>query len=187
VAHPDRKPVLVLATDGEPTGCDPNSPQDIANLAASALAGPRAIQTFVIGVGRSLASLNLIAQGGGTERAFLVDTGGDVAKEFTAALDEIRGAVSSCDFSIPADGPEGKSVNPSKVNVRFTAQGASAPTLVSQTFGSDPANCGTAGGWYYDNPQAPTMIKLCDVTCESLGAGSIDVEFGCDTIVQPPR
>ena len=32
------------------------------------------IRTFVIGVGNSLSSLNLIAQAGGTDRAFLVDT-----------------------------------------------------------------------------------------------------------------
>jgi hypothetical protein len=43
------------------------------------------------------------------------------------------------------------------------------------------------GGWYYDNPTAPTLIKLCDSTCQSLSGGSIQVEFGCDTIVQPPR
>jgi Mg-chelatase subunit ChlD len=185
--HPDRKTALVLATDGDPTGCDPNTPQGIAALAAGALSGPHAIKTFVIGVGSSLVSLDLVAQAGGTGKAFLVDTGGDVAKSFAEALDQIRGVVATCDFSIPAQGGAGMTINPSKVNVRYTATGASASTLVTQTFMSDPNNCTSAGGWYYDNPSAPTLIKLCDESCQSLSGGSIQVEFGCDTIVQPPR
>src|SRR5260370_22363734 len=64
-SNPARKPVVVLATDGDPAGCSMNSPQDVANVAAAALAGPSKIQTFVIGVGNSLTSLNLIAQAGG--------------------------------------------------------------------------------------------------------------------------
>src|SRR5262249_29882611 len=120
-AHPDRKAVLVLATDGEPAGCDQNTPQSVAALAATALAGPQAIRTFGIGVGRSLTSLNTIARAGGTEQAYLVDTGGDVAQEFADALSRIRGAAASCDFAIPADGPDGMTVNPAKVNVRYVA------------------------------------------------------------------
>ena len=46
-----RKTVVVLATDGDPTGCTQNSPQDAAAIAAAALAGPAAIQTFVWGSG----------------------------------------------------------------------------------------------------------------------------------------
>jgi hypothetical protein len=141
----------------------------------------------VIGVGRSLVSLNLVAQAGGTGNAFLVDTGGDVAKSFTDALDQIRGVAAACDFVIPEQGTAGMTINPNKVNVRYTPTGASSSTLVTQTFMSDPNNCGSAGGWYYDNPSAPTLIKLCPDTCQSLSGGSIQVEFGCDTIVQPPR
>jgi hypothetical protein len=185
--HPDRKAVLVLATDGDPLGCDANTPQDIAALAAAALAGPYGIKTFVIGVGRSLQTLNLVAQAGGTDQAFLVDTGGDVAQQFADALDQIRGVASPCDFSIPTDAGPHMAVNPAKINVSYTPTGSSDATLVQQTFNGDPANCGSNGGWYYDNPAAPTTIKLCDATCSSLSGGSIQVEFGCDTIVQPPR
>ena len=185
--HPERKPLLVLATDGEPSGCDPNTPQDVADVAAAALAGPHAIRTFVIGVGRSLVSLDLVAQAGGTDHAFLVDTGGDVAKELADTLDQIRGAASSCDFRIPDTGAAGGTVDPTKVNVSYTASGSSSPTRVPQTFMGDPSNCDSTGGWYYDNPAAPTTIKLCDATCRSLSGGAIQVEFGCDTVVRPPR
>jgi len=185
--HPERKPLLVLATDGEPSGCTTNMPQDVADVAALALKGPQAIRTFVIGVGRSLVSLNLVAQAGGTDHAFLVDTGGDVAKEFADALDQIRGAASSCDFSIPSVGSGGETIDPTKVNVSYTATGSTSPTRVSQTFMGSASNCDVAGGWYYDNPAAPKTIKLCDATCQSLSGSAIQVEFGCDTVVQPPR
>lgn len=185
--HPERKPLLVLATDGEPSGCDPNTPQDVADVAAAALAGPHAIQTFVIGVGNLLSSLDLVAQAGGTGHAFLVDTGGDVAKEFADALDAIRGTASSCDFSIPGAGSAGETIDPTKVNVSYMVSGSTAPTRVPQTFKGDPLNCDSSGGWYYDNPSAPRSIKLCDATCKSLSGNAIQVEFGCDTVVRPPR
>jgi hypothetical protein len=186
-AHPERKPVLVLATDGDPSGCDANTPQDVANVAAAALAGPHAIKTFVIGVGSSLSSLNLVAQAGGTDQAFLVDTGADVGKLFSDALEQIRGRAAACNFAVPSQNAAGMSVNPGQVNVRYTPAGASAATLVPQTFMGDSANCGAEGGWYYDNPSAPTSIELCDSTCALLSGGSVQVEFGCDTVMQPPK
>jgi len=185
--HPERKPLLVLATDGEPSGCESNTPEDVADVAASALAGPHAIRTFVIGVGRSLVSLNLVAKAGGTDHAFLVDTGGDVAKEFADALDQIRGAASSCDFNIPSTGDAGGAIDPRKVNVSYTQSGSSSPTSVSQTFNSDPSNCGSAGGWYYDNPNQPTKILICPATCSSFDTAtntSISIALGCTTVVR---
>jgi len=105
--HPDRKSVIVLATDGEPTGCVPNAAQDVADVAAAALASPAAIQTFVIGVGDSLQSMNLIAAAGGTKQAYLVeDANASVA--FGQALEQIRGVAAPCDFVIPTQGSQGK-------------------------------------------------------------------------------
>lgn len=141
----------------------------------------------MIGVGRSLSSLNLVAQAGGTDHAFLVDTGGDVAKELADALDQIRGAASSCDFSIPHATAGGEAIDPSKVNVSFTPDGSSSTTRVPQTFMGSGSNCDSSGGWFYDNPSSPTLIRLCDATCQSLSGGTIQVEVGCDTVVRPPR
>ncbi len=185
--HPERKPVLVLATDGEPEDCDQNTPQDVADVAASALNGPNQVRTFVIGVGSSLLNLNLVPEAGGTGQAFLVDTGGDVAKEFADALDEIRGAAASCDFGIPDASSGSEAIDPKKVNVSYIPSGSTTPTRVPQAAMGDPSNCDSDGGWYYDDPAAPTLIKLCEATCEALSTGSIQVEFGCDTIEQPPR
>jgi Mg-chelatase subunit ChlD len=176
-----RKTVLVLATDGDPTGCMTNSPQDVANVAAAALAGPSRLQTFVVGVGRSLTSLDLIAQNGGTGQAILIDTGGDLGQAIADALKQIRGRALSCDFVIPARASQG-AVDPRQVNVRYQAAGATTSMIVPMTFQGDPANCSLTGGWYYDDPTAPTTIKLCDATCQSIMGGRIDVEFGCKTV-----
>jgi hypothetical protein len=176
-----RKAVVVLATDGEPSGCTSNSPQDVAKVAADALAGAAHIQTFVIGVGKSLTNLNLVAAAGGTTAAFLVDTGGTVSQAFTDALNQIRGQAVSCDFAIPAPTTQGV-VDPHLVNVYYTPKGAMDRVPVLMTRGGDPANCGPSGGWYYDDPAAPKTIKLCGTTCESLTGGRVEVEFGCKTI-----
>jgi hypothetical protein len=185
-SHPQRKVVLVLATDGEPTGCDRNQPQDIASVAAKGWTGPHAIRTFVIGVGSSLGALDVVAQAGGTERALLVDTSVNLGAQFTEALEKIRNeSTVACDFAIPA-AATGAAIDTAKVNVRVAAAG-SAPSLVSQTFMSDPANCGANGGWYYDNPSSPTRIQLCDATCKTLQSGKVQIEYGCDTVVSPPR
>ncbi len=181
-SNPARKPVVVLATDGDPAGCSMNSPQDVANVAAAALAGPSKIQTFVIGVGNSLTSLNLIAQAGGTNMAYLVDTGANVGQAFPAALNQIRGTATPCDFTIPSQTSQGP-VDPSRVNVSLTPKGATQSTSVPMTQGGLPSNCGANGGWYYDDPAAPKTIKLCDSTCQSLQGGRVNLEFGCKTIV----
>jgi hypothetical protein len=152
-------------------------------VAAGALASPAAIQTFVIGVGSSLQALNLIAKAGGTEQAYLVEDS-NAASAFGDALEKIRGVASPCDFLIPA---EGTKVDPTKVNVKYTPAGSTTPTLLGQTSDGSANTCGADGGWHYDNPQAPTSIRLCPTTCQSLGGGSVQVEFGCQTVVQPPR
>src|SRR5689334_19037950 len=71
--NPGRTTIIVLATDGDPTGCTMNAVQDVANVAAMTLAGSPSIKTYVIGVGNSLTSLNSIAQAGGSGQAFVLD------------------------------------------------------------------------------------------------------------------
>jgi hypothetical protein len=185
-SHPDRRVALVLATDGEPTGCDRNGPEDIAELTAKAWSGANAVRTFVLGVGSLLTSLDTVAQAGGTQKALLVDTSGNLAQQLTDALEKIRSdSTVACEFTIPR-GAEGKEVDPTKVNILAVTTGG-ASSIVSQTFMSDPNRCDVAGGWYYDDPALPTKIKLCESTCQQLQRGSIQIQYGCDTVVRPPH
>ena len=183
--HPGRKLVAVLATDGEPTGCTGNGPADVAELAHAAASGPHHIQTFVIGVGRSLAALNQVAAAGGTTQAFLTDTQSDLQNDFASALNAIRERSGACSFAIPERTERGP-VDPGFVNVRVTPQGGAA-AVVAKTFDGTVSGCGPEGGWHYDDPGAPTLIQLCDSTCGAAARARIDIEFGCESVVQPPR
>lgn len=180
--NPGRKIVAVLATDGEPTGCDNNTAADVAALAASALAGPSRIQTFVIGVGRSLANLNQVALAGGTTRAFLTDTSQDLSAELGAALEAIRTLAGPCELELPEATPEGP-VDPSLVNVLYTAPGSAAASLIAKTSSGGADGCGPEGGWYFGDARRK-QIRLCEASCQSASSSRLELQFGCKTIVR---
>jgi hypothetical protein len=185
-AHPQDNVILVLATDGDPTTCDAttNNVNTIAtNLVAPALAGNPKIVTFVIGIGSSLTSLNQIAQSGGSQQAFIVDTAGaDPGGQFLAAMKAIRNSVAfGCKYKIPV--PAAGPFDPSKVNVQFTPTGGT-PTLMKHVAAAS-ACTPTDGGWYYDDASVPKQIILCDSTCAALNAVSgatVTIVLGCPTI-----
>jgi hypothetical protein len=183
-ANPGRKVTVVLATDGEPAGCADNQVEDVADLAAAALAGPSRIQTFVIGVGEALDELNEVARAGGTTKAFLTDTSSDVSLEFADALESIRSAAAACTFDIPERTNLGL-VDPGLINVRYTERGASQAIIVPKTLDGSLTACSSAGGWHYDNPAAPSRIELCDSTCRAVEGANVEVQFGCESVVAP--
>lgn len=186
---PGRRVVTVLATDGDPTPCDEGSLDpigDVAALAAAALAGPSRIQTFVIGVGGSLANLNQVAQAGGTSQAFLTDTTADLAAELTDALEAIRTSATPCAYQIPDSGTRG-TIDPGRVNVRLGPSGAETETIIPKTPDGTAAGCGLEGGWYYDDPAAPRSVELCDSTCSDAFNADVELQFGCETIVKEPQ
>jgi hypothetical protein len=91
----------------------------------------------------------------------------------------------ACDFDIPT--PDAGTIDPNKVNVDFKPDNMADEPILNVPGGL--ADCGPAGGWYYDDPQNPTKIILCPATCNSIQGrpGEIHVEFGCDTKIQPPQ
>lgn len=181
VQHPSHTVVTVLATDGDPTECSPQDIPGIANIAAAVVNGSPPVKTFVIGVGSSLANLNAIAQAGGTGSAFIVDGNANVAQQFKAALDAIQQSALGCEYTIPQ--PAMGMLDYDKVNVQYTPGGGGAPQVIPNV--PDAASCDpVTGGWYYDNPMAPTKIILCDQTCgpvEVDPSGKIDILLGCAT------
>jgi hypothetical protein len=91
-----------------------------------------------------------------------------------------------CSFEIPAETEEGP-VDPNRVNVRITPSGAPQSLVVGKTFDGTGSSCGPEGGWHYDNPAAPTRLQLCQSSCQAAFNARMEVLFGCETIVQPPR
>jgi len=169
------KVAVVMATDGYPQDCSDNS---ISKASAVASAAKATIPTYVIGVGDLLADLNALASAGGTKQAFLVKgTGAAVGGNLSTALTAIRGASLACEYAMPA-APAGQTLDTAKVNVKLST-GTAAPVTVPYS-----AGCAAPEGWSYDNPAAPTKIKLCPTSCERAKGdvtAKIDLEIGCKT------
>ena len=189
-AHEGHVVVVVLATDGLPTACEPQDIPSIAAFATAALAAKPSIRTFVIGVlgdadltAGAEANLDAISNAGNGAPAFIIKaSSADVEKSFAAALEKIRGAAIPCSYLVPT----GAGADYSKVNVAVTSGGK---TTLLPYVGSAGKCDPVAGGWYYDvAPSAgkPTRILTCDATCKQLAvdaSGRVDIQVGCTTVV----
>ena len=169
-----RKVAIVMVTDGDPVSCDGNT---IGATAAAASAVADRIPTYVIGVGESLTSLNAIAKGGGTDKAFIValDDPEQTRTDLLDAIELIRGKAISCELDIPSP-PAGKKLDPDKVNVHYSGASQSDTSLKYGT------TCKGDVAWHYDDAAQPTKILLCDDTCATVKADSkakLGVEFAC--------
>ncbi len=178
-SNPGRLVLVVLATDGEPTGCNPNRVETVAARAREGYEQFPSVSTFVIGVGSALTTLNLIAKEGGTDQALIVSGGPNTGQEFLDALNVVRGAV-SCKFQIPV--ATTGTADPSQVNVGWTPEGGELEVLPG--VGSS-SGCQGGDGWYYDNPTNPSRILLCPASCDLVEntKGVVEVVLGCETIV----
>jgi hypothetical protein len=190
-ANPTHKVVVLLATDGFPDECTPDTVAGVAELTAAALAGTPSISTFVIGVftpdEQADAQLNLdaMAAAGGTGKAFVINTNQDVTQQFQMALNAIRTTGLSCQYEIPPP-TDGGTLDYFSVNVQFTSGTGQAVTIGNV---ANRAACSpTKGGWYYDvDPTTggtPTTINVCDTSCTQLrgdAAGRVDILIGCKT------
>jgi len=105
---------------------------------------------------------------------------------FQAVFDELANEVIEnktldCGWDIPQP-PVDQEFNKDKVNVAYTpGDGGETQTIY---YVGDESNCGSDGGWYYDDATAPTRIEACAATCGPLQSdlsGKIDILFGCLT------
>jgi len=121
----------------------------------------------------------LIAQTQGAAGVICNDDWTQVFTDITEAV--VSGAQVACELAIPAP-PSGQTLDPAKVNVRYQMGGVAPGQILPQV--PTAADCGVAGGWYYDDNAAPTRILLCPSTCttvQSDPAANVKVEFGCST------
>ncbi|MEP7121100.1 MAG: vWA domain-containing protein [Byssovorax sp.] len=178
-AHPSHKVIVILATDGDPNSCGIKSIYDIAALAKSARSY-NGVLTYVIGVeGSFIPNLNVIAYAGGTTAAYDITT--DI-NQLSAKMAEIRKVSLGCDFAIPPP-PDGKDLDPGKVNVSYTPKGMGAPATLPRA--DDLLDCGGKPGWYYDNNFTPTKIVLCPESCTTVKAdisAKVSALFGCTSV-----
>ncbi len=176
--HPERRAAILLATDGEPSGCSNSNVDDVAKELAKAAALNPPIRTFVIGIG-AISNLNKFAVGGGTgPQAIVVDKeGGQKTRdEFLAALEQIRKAALPCSYIIPNT----TNIDPTKVNVSVTNADNTVTDLGKV---ANAAACAStnAPAWHYDNEAAPKAVVICPSSCSRFQQVSqnIQLAFGC--------
>jgi hypothetical protein len=191
-ANPARKVAVVLASDGFPSACMPNTIEAVADLARLGADGVPSVSTFAIGVvspsekASATANLGAVAIAGNTRRAYVINTAQDVTGEFQDALTAIRSTVLACEFKLPT--PATGTLDYTRVNVQLTKGDRSVETIGNV---ANKAACDQMrGGWYYDADVAaggqPTTIVTCGVTCDHLRAeinGQVDIVLGCRTVV----
>jgi hypothetical protein len=179
MAHPDRPTIVVFATDGVPSDCEPLAQDTISAMYVKPAAemDPK-VRTFVIGAGSggSLSALRRFAQDGGTVAPVIVEDSPDTAKKVTDALLKISHTNISCTYDLAL--PDGGIVDPHRVNVLLSETGKTPRWL---DYIEPPKMCGASGGFFYDNSLTPKKVYLCESTCQSLFDGSIQVNVGCPT------
>jgi hypothetical protein len=175
-----RQTVVIFLTDGIPTACDVNQ-QNIIQIAANAY-NANGTLTFAVGLAGSEESfMNALAAAGGTGMAYMIGNG-NAAADLLAALQAIQATVLACSFAIPESPDPNKPVDPKQVNITYTPGGSTTPQIIPQV--PSAADCGPDGGWYYDDPQSPSIIYLCPATCDLVQAddmGTVKVVLGCAT------
>jgi hypothetical protein len=187
MTHPDRRLVLVLATDGEPNDCNSSAP-GVAAVAATAAAQMPPLNTYVLGIGPSTGNLDAIALAGGTNAAYMVTSSGTTA--LLQALNSIRsktqtqvGTKISCSQKIPPSNSFKMLDFAATVVKTITGDAgiSSSPPRVA-----DRAACGTMEGWYFDNPMQPTTIEFCPATCSMVSTGRSRLTIDIPCLPIPP-
>ncbi len=129
--------------------------------------------------------LELIGQTGGVFGDLCLQDFVPVFEDMATAV--IGTAQIACVYDIPDPG-DGGVIDPDKVNVEFQPN-PNAPAEPIYNVPGGAADCGPQGGWYYDDPDAPTQIIFCPATCDLVQAsidGRVTLIFGCETQVVPP-
>lgn len=199
--HPERKVIVVLATDGAPTGgCSPSGRSEIAALASVGAGATVPVQTYTIGVFEPADpdnpsedategpdNIRAIAQKGKGE-AFVISDQEDVAARFVAALNSVRSHGLSCEFQIP-EARGGEDLDYGEVNVEFTPNAGEDSEIIPYVI-DGVSECGEEGGWYYyPSREDPLTIRTCESTCERLTAsatGNVSIKIGCKTVIIDP-
>lgn len=194
VESPGSKVIVLLATDGVPTLCDPAIPRVgppmleagiplVASIVGEGAAN--GVQTFVVGVFRpededeARANLSAIARAGGTDEALIVTTTEPVTDRLLAILDDLRRTVRTCVYAIPH---AGVLPDPELLQVRLVPRDGE-PTELSRVAGPEACDP-VAGGFFFEPDLAmgarPGYAELCPASCAVAARSGVTVEMQGD-------
>lgn len=94
----------------------------------------------------------------------------------------------ACEWAIPTIPDGAGQFDKRKVNVTYSPGDGSAPTQFGKVPSMTECAMAAAGGWYYDDDNAPTKVVVCPQNCDVMKAdfeGRVDVLFGCSTVEAP--
>jgi hypothetical protein len=188
--NPSHVVVVLLVTDGVPEApssgpeCVPSidDAEQAARQCAERPNGLPSLPVYVLGVGQALQNLNRIAQAGGTNQAYLVDSG-NVSQQVLQALNAIRqDAAIPCQLRVPVPAPGQPPVDLDKVNVAYCGAGQPAQNFF---FVNAEADCTQQNTWYYNADRS--QILLCPSACNTVSrpGGELLVSVGCTQITPP--
>ncbi len=184
-AHPRDKAIVLFATDGLPTVCDPaivtfgeETTEGVPKVREVAASGvDDGVQTFVVGVFSpdeevlATDALGQIAEAGGTDAAFIVTTDDTVSARLVETFNEIRARAHACEYAIPWPAEGGVDPNTLVVTV-------SASVVVPRVASVDDCDP-SVGGFYFDRDPEPGVLPhrviLCPGSCNASGAKPPDL------------
>lgn len=134
---------------------------------------------FGTGAATGTVYTTLVADTGGARGVICQDDWNQVFTDITTAI--VSGSQVACELAMPA-APQGETIDPNKVNVKYQS-GATSTTLMQVLTAGD---CGVGGGWYYDDNMNPTKITMCSATCSAVqqdANANLKIELGCSTVI----
>lgn len=192
-----REMIGVLITDGDATQCNTNT-NTLASIVGNHYQAT-GIRTFIIGMtGATESNLEALAVAGGAEPhndfcgsleppCHYYNVGDGSGPVLAAALDAISAQAVPLPCELDVEGltpPEGESLDFDEINVTLTedAEPVTLPRVPSADLCPD-----NQLAWYYDDPQNPTKIELCDFACDSVSeagdGATLNVVVGCESTV----
>ncbi len=191
--YPGHKAIVLLATDGFPTSCDPAIPplarhpsEGIPALCAAAAIGlAEGIQTYVVGVfaadevGQAREQLSLVTRAGGSGEATVLTGVSDLSGQFLDSLNDVRQLGGTCAYALPR--PGGRPLSAAHLTVSLGTDGEAIPLARVTRDTCDPE----LGGYYFDREPngsvQPSRVELCPASCAVAQDGAeVRLAVNCD-------
>ncbi len=173
--NPDHNVVVVMLFDSPQSQCFADVQNEIVPVAAAGLMA--GVKTYVIGINQApVGQLDPVAAAGGT--GAVIDLTGNQLGQLATQLTNIRSQEIRCGIPMPT--PTSGGYDPDDVAFRYGPNGGMAVDVPRVPSSNDCIGGGE--GWYFDDPNNPTSIGLCEKTCGAIkvdAAPVLEVAFTC--------